>query len=172
MILREFQRIKVVVLDVDGVLTDGRVLVTESGEQLRMFHVRDGYAMQEAIKARIQIWVISGGQSIGVEKRLRGLGIEHIFLGVADKKNLLQELMRNFDVDADVVMYVGDDMPDLDAMQLVGLPACPSDAAEEIKAISRYMSPGKGGAGAVRDILEKVLKIQGKWPSTINSKSI
>lgn len=166
MILRDFQHIKVVVLDVDGVLTDGTILVTEGGDQLRSFHVRDGFAIQAALQAGIQILVISGGRSSGVEKRLRALGIAHIYLGVVDKRALLLQLCEQFVMDPQYVLYMGDDIPDLEAMLQVGLPVCPKDAVEEIKAISRYMSPSRGGQGAVRDVLEKVLKIQAKWPAS------
>ncbi|MCL7988126.1 HAD-IIIA family hydrolase [Sphingobacterium sp. lm-10] len=172
MILRDFQHIKVVVLDVDGVLTDGTILVTEDGDQLRTFHVRDGFAIQAAVQAGIQIFVISGGSSSGVEKRLRALGIEHIHLGVVDKRALFLQLCEQFAIDRQCVLYMGDDIPDMEAMLQVGLPVCPKDAAEEIKAISRYMSPSCGGQGAVRDVLEKVLKTQNKWPVSSALKSI
>ncbi|WP_166335411.1 KdsC family phosphatase [Sphingobacterium chungjuense] len=171
MILRDFQHIQTVVLDVDGVLTDGTILVTEEGHQLRTFHVRDGFAIQAAVQAGILILIITGGRSTGVEKRLRGLGVEHIHLGVADKKTLLLQLCEQLSIDLKCTLYMGDDMPDLEAMSIIGLPACPKDAAEEIKAISRYQSPFAGGQGAVRDVLEKVLKTQGKWPASSSVKS-
>ncbi|MFD2743748.1 MULTISPECIES: KdsC family phosphatase [Sphingobacterium] len=172
MILRDFQHIQAVALDVDGVLTDGTVLVTEEGHQLRTFHVRDGFAIQAVVQAGIRVFIISGGRSNGVEKRLRGLGVEHIYLGVANKKALLLQLCEQFSIDRQSLLYMGDDIPDLDAMSIVGLPACPRDAAEEIKTISRYQSPFAGGRGAVRDVLEKVLKTQNKWPTSNTTKSI
>lgn len=172
MVLSDFNKVKAVVLDVDGVLTDGQVLVNEQGEQWRMFHVRDGFAIQLAVKSGLYIWVISGGQSISVDKRMRFLGVEEIFLGVEDKQSCLFRLAKQYGIALDEVMYVGDDMPDLLSMQHVGLPVCPRDAAEEIKAICRYISPFGGGQGAVRDVLEKVLKLQGKWPVESTIKNI
>jgi len=160
MVLKKFAAIKAVVLDVDGVLTDGRLLVTEAGEQLRSFFVKDGYAMQLAVKMGLDIWVISGGNSNGVRLRLEGLGIKEIHLGVKHQLRL------------EDLMYVGDDMPDYDVMQVVGLAVCPSDAVDDIKTISHYMSPKRGGEGVVRDVLEKILKLQGRWGVQTEIKSV
>lgn len=172
MVLSDFKKIKAVVLDVDGVLTDGRILVNEEGEQWRTFHVRDGYAIQLAMKSGLHIWVITGGKSISVEKRMRFLGIEEVFLGVEDKLGHVHRLATKYGIALDDILYMGDDLPDLLPMQQVGLPVCPKDAAEEIKAVSRYISPFDGGRGAVRDVLEKILKLQGKWPLGTVTKSI
>lgn len=172
MILKKFARIKVVVLDVDGVLTNGEVLVTESGEQLRQFFVKDGYAMQLAIKTDVPIWVISGGKSESVRSRLEGLGLREIHIGVSNKRKVLQELVDRHRIDWQDLLYVGDDIPDYDVMKDVGVAACPVDAAEEIKAISHYVSSFAGGRGVVRDVLEKVLKLQGKWAVATTIKSV
>lgn len=147
----------------DGVLTDGSILVTEAGEQLRSFNVKDGYAMQLAIKCGYQICAISGGRSTGVGKRLKSLGVRHVFLGVLDKTAILEQLLSEEKIQREHILYMGDDIPDLEAMQSVGLPVCPADAAEEIIAISQYVSPINGGKGCARDVIEKVLKVQGRW---------
>ncbi|WP_156306191.1 KdsC family phosphatase [Sphingobacterium endophyticum] len=172
MVIKKFSAIKAVVLDVDGVLTDGKLLFTEAGEQLRTFFVKDGYAMQLAVKMGLQIWVISGGKSIGVQKRLLGLGITEIHLGVKNKMQVLSQLLLKYQLNLHDLMYVGDDMPDYEVMQVVGLAVCPNDAVEDIKSISHYMSPKNGGEGVVRDVLEKILKLQGKWGVQTEIKSV
>ncbi|MDM1048912.1 KdsC family phosphatase [Sphingobacterium hotanense] len=172
MIFQKFTQIKAVVLDVDGVLTDGTLQVNESGDQLRTFYVKDGYAMQLAEKMGLMLWVISGGRSEGVRLRLQGLGVKEIHLGVSQKMDVLNELLTKYELIADQLMYVGDDMPDYEVMQVVGIAACPVDAVEDIKTISHYMSPFKGGRGVVRDILEKILKLQGKWGVQTHIKSV
>jgi len=172
MIFQKFTQIKAVVLDVDGVLTDGTLQVNESGDQLRTFYVKDGYAMQLAEKMGLMLWVISGGRSEGVRLRLQGLGVKEIHLGVSQKMDVLNELLTKYELTADQLMYVGDDMPDYEVMQVVGIAACPVDAVEDIKTISHYISPFKGGRGVVRDILEKILKLQGKWGVQTHIKSV
>ena len=172
MVLKKFAGIKAVVLDVDGVLTDGKLLVTENGEQLRSFFVKDGYAMQLAVKMGLHIWVISGGKSEGVRKRLEGLGITEIHLGVNNKMEILKQLQAKYELNHFDLMYVGDDMPDYEVMQAVGLAVCPNDAVEDIKTISHYMSPKNGGEGVVRDVLEKILKLKGKWGVQTEIKSV
>lgn len=172
MVLSDFKRIKAVVLDVDGVLTDGSVFVNEQGEQLRTFYVRDGYAIQLAMQFGLHIWVITGGKSVGVEKRMHGLGVKEVFSGIVDKLGHVFQLAEKYGIDLSEIMYVGDDMPDLLPMKSIGLPVCPKDAAEEIKAVSKYISPFDGGRGVVRDVLEKVLKLQGKWSSELGIKSV
>ncbi|QBQ42399.1 3-deoxy-D-manno-octulosonate 8-phosphate phosphatase [Sphingobacterium psychroaquaticum] len=172
MILKDFSRVKAVFLDVDGVLTDGTVQVTEQGEQLRTFSIKDGYAIQLAIKRGLFIAVITGGNSQGVLRRLQGLGVTEIFWGISDKEELMLKKITEYGFSLSDVVFVGDDIPDLACMQKVGIAACPHDAVEEIKQISAYISPRKGGEGCVRDILEKILKLQGKWGEDITVKSI
>ncbi|SMG49960.1 KdsC family phosphatase [Sphingobacterium psychroaquaticum] len=172
MILKDFSRVKAVFLDVDGVLTDGTVQVTEQGEQLRTFSIKDGYAIQLAIKRGLFIAVITGGNSQGVLRRLQGLGVTEIFWGISDKEELMLKKITEYGFSLSDVVFVGDDIPDLACMKKVGIAACPHDAVEEIKQISAYISPRKGGEGCVRDILEKILKLQGKWGEDITVKSI
>ena len=163
MFLEKLKSVKAFIFDVDGVLTDGIVHVTEAGEQLRQFNIKDGYALQLAVKRGFAIAVITGGRSAGVEFRLKGLGISQVFMGVDSKIDVYNRFLSDNDLTNEDILYMGDDIPDLPVMQLAGLPVCPADSAEEIKAISTYISPKAGGKGCVRDIIEKVLKIQGKW---------
>jgi len=161
--LAKLSQITAFVFDVDGVLTDGTVLVTESGEQLRRFSIKDGYALQLAVKRGFKIAIITGGRSQSIVSRLTGLGISDVYLGVEHKTEKFEEFLLAYDLSADQILYMGDDVPDYPVMKLVGLATCPADAAEEIKTISAYISPVKGGQGCVRDVIEKVLKVQGLW---------
>jgi 3-deoxy-D-manno-octulosonate 8-phosphate phosphatase (KDO 8-P phosphatase) len=158
-----FNTIQAFVLDVDGVLTDGRVMVTEKGDEYRSMHTRDGYAIQHAVKMGYRVFVISGGRSEGVRLRLERLGVQEIHLGVQDKKSVLADLMLRYGLQRDALVYMGDDLPDLMAMPLAGLVACPADAAPEIRSLAHYHSPFAGGYGCVRDIIEQVLRLQHKW---------
>ena len=163
MFLEKLKSVKAFIFDVDGVLTDGTVHVTEAGEQLRQFNIKDGYALQLAVKRGFKIAVITGGRSAGVMLRLKGLGITDVFMPVDSKVEVYNQFVADNELTANDILYMGDDIPDLPVMKLVGLPVCPQDAVEEIKAISAYISPINGGKGCVRDIIEKVLKIQSKW---------
>ncbi|CAN5378064.1 HAD-IIIA family hydrolase [soil metagenome] len=151
------------IFDVDGVLTDGSIQISTNGELLRTMNIKDGYALKTAQMAGFYVCIISGGKNEGVRKRLRDLGITNIFLGVQDKVECLQEFFDIYDIKKENVLYMGDDIPDLYAMRVVGLPCCPQDAVAEIKEISRYVSHRKGGRGCVRDVIEQVMKVQGKW---------
>jgi len=163
MFLQKLKDITTFIFDVDGVLTDGSVQVTDNGQSLRTFNIKDGYAMQLAVKRGYNLCIISGGDGIAMAKRFSNLGISAVFLGAGDKVAIFKQYLSDKDIDATEVLYMGDDIPDLKVMQLVGLPTCPADAVEEIKAVSTFISPYAGGKTAVRDIIEKVLKVQGKW---------
>ena len=158
-----FKPVKVFVFDVDGVLTNGTLLVTEEGHLLRTMNIKDGYALQLAIKKGYQIWIISGGTSNAVVKRLSKLGLEEVHIAVKDKAQLLKELLAKYSIDPAALLYMGDDMPDTAVMQMCGLKACPADAINEIKAIADYISPIKGGEGCVREVIENVLKLNYHW---------
>ncbi|MCX2583675.1 MULTISPECIES: KdsC family phosphatase [unclassified Pedobacter] len=163
MFLQKLKEITTFIFDVDGVLTDGSVQVTESGESLRTFNIKDGYAMQLAVKKGYHFCIISGGDGIALRKRFLNLGISDIFLAAGDKVSIFNQYLKEKGITASEVLYMGDDIPDLKVMKLVGLPTCPADAAEEIKAISTFISPYNGGKMAARDIIEKVMKVQGRW---------
>lgn len=162
-ILAAFKPIKLFALDVDGVLTDGSLLLMNDGQMVRRMNIKDGYALQLAIKKGYQVLVISGGNSEAVKLRLEKLGVKEVFMGVLNKPEVLRQFMQVNSLEKHQVLYMGDDMPDLQVMQLAGLPCCPSDAVAEIRDLSGYISPVKGGEGCVRDIIEKVLKLNGDW---------
>ena len=160
-------------MDVDGVLTDGKILLLESLEMARTMHVKDGYAMQLAVKKGYQIVIISGATDGGaVSNRLKKLGINEVHQGIKDKSTLLSTIINKGEFTKEQVLFIGDDIPDYQAMKLVGLACCPADAVSEIISISNYISPFKGGEGCVRDIIEKVLKLNGHWDldTTVTSK--
>jgi 3-deoxy-D-manno-octulosonate 8-phosphate phosphatase (KDO 8-P phosphatase) len=158
------------IFDIDGVLTDGTVHVSPTGEMLREMHIRDGFAMKAALESGYNVCIISGGSNEGVRIRLRNLGITDIHMASPDKVATFKEYIELYQIKAENVLYMGDDIPDFHVMQLVGLPTCPQDAAPEIKAISTYISHVNGGKGAVRDVIEQVMKVQGKWHLYYNGK--
>ena len=157
------EHITTFIFDVDGVLTDGTIVITSQGEQLRNMSIKDGYALKTAVDKNYHVCIISGGNNEGVRERLRGLGITDIYLGVQHKLDTLDEYFDIYSIKPENALYMGDDIPDLPPMRMVGLPCCPQDAVPEIKDISKYISHKKGGKGCVRDVIEQVLKVQGKW---------
>jgi 3-deoxy-D-manno-octulosonate 8-phosphate phosphatase (KDO 8-P phosphatase) len=162
-VLALFEKVKICVFDIDGVLTDGSIHVTTDGQQLRTFFIKDGLAMVKAKEANLPIAIISAGNNEGARKRMEYLGVEHIFLAVKNKIEVFDTLLAQHGCTYDEVLYMGDDLPDAQILRKVGLPTCPSDAANDIFALCKYVSPKEGGRGAVRDVLEKVMKSQGKW---------
>lgn len=161
--MAEFSDIQTFIFDVDGVLTDGSVIAFETGEQSRTFNIKDGYAIERALLAGYHIVIISGGQQESVRKRLNFLGIKDVFLGVKDKLSVFADYTATRSLDPRAILYMGDDIPDYKMLQLVGLPTCPADASIDIKPICKYVSSFNGGQGAVRDVIEKVMRAQGKW---------
>lgn len=158
------------IFDVDGVLTDGTIHVAPNGELLRNMNIRDGYAMKAAVENGYNVCIISGGSNEGVRTRLRNLGLTDIHLGVSDKVASYKKYIELYNIQPGQILYMGDDIPDFWVMQEVGLPACPQDAAPEIKKISKYISHIHGGKGAVRDVIEQVMKVQGKWLEHFSAK--
>ena len=158
------------IFDVDGVLTDSSVFVTNEGEILRTMNIRDGYAMKAAVESGYNVCIISGGSNEGVRVRLRNLGITDIHLGTPNKVEKFKEYTDVYTINPEHVLYMGDDIPDYHVMKLVGLAACPQDASPEIKAISKYISHKNGGKGAARDVIEQVMKTQGKWMAHFDGK--
>lgn len=162
-VLEAFKAIKVFIFDMDGVLTDGSLLILNDTEWMRTMDIKDGYAMHVAANNNYRMVVISGSTSEHVKKRLQHLGVTDIFMGVADKKQLLVNYMSEQNINLSEVLYMGDDIPDYGCMSLVALSCCPADAVNDIKQTVKYISPFNGGHGCVRDVIEKVLKLHGKW---------
>jgi 3-deoxy-D-manno-octulosonate 8-phosphate phosphatase (KDO 8-P phosphatase) len=159
----KLKEIQLFCFDVDGVFTDNIVYLTADGDQMRTANVKDGYAVQLAVKKGVQIAIISGGNSHPVRKRFEMLGVTEVHLGSSDKWRIYQDLLARINISNDQVCYVGDDIPDFPIMKQVGLAVCPADAAPEIKHVAHYVSPFLGGKGCVRDILEQALKVKGLW---------
>lgn len=160
----KLRAVKAFVFDVDGVFTNNTILVTEAGELLRTMNVRDGQAVKWAIQAGFQIAVITGGRSEGTKKRLTDLGIEEYYSGIHHKLPAFQSFLDRSGVLSSEVCYMGDDMPDIPVLRRVIVAACPADSVPEVIEIADYVSHLTGGSGCVRDLIEKVMKIQGKWP--------
>lgn len=158
------------VFDVDGVMTDGGIIPTPDGDFIRKYYAKDGYALAYAIREGYKISVISGGRGEMLRRRLEMLGIEYIYLNCMDKIAAINEFMQTQNLDPQNVIYMGDDIPDLECMRLVGIPVCPADACMEVIEASRYVSEYDGGHGAVRDIVEQVLRAQNRWAK--NSKGV
>ena len=160
---KKLSQITTFIFDVDGVLTDGSVILESSGEMVRTMHTKDGYALQHAVKKGYHIVIISGGSSVMVKKRLEGLGIEHIYLGKDHKLPVLNEHLQKHNISTNQVLYMGDDIPDLPCLKVVGISSCPKDASVEVREVCDYISHKNGGKGCVRDVLEQTLRIQNKW---------
>lgn len=158
------------IFDVDGVLTDGSIMLTTDGQMLRSMNTKDGYALKTAVSKGYNVCIISGGTNEGVRERLRGLGITDIYLGAHHKTEPLDEYLDIYNIKAENVLYMGDDIPDIPPMQIIGLPTCPQDAVAEVKEASKYISHISGGKGCVRDVIEQVLKVQGKWTNETDAQ--
>lgn len=162
-VLALFKNIKLFVLDIDGVLTDGSLLLLDNGEMARRMNIKDGYALQLAIKKGYEILIISGGTSLAVQNRLQKLGIKNIQLSAKNKQELLLQFVSKHAYTWEQVLYMGDDIPDVLPMTMVGLACAPADAVQEVKSIAQYISHINGGCGCVRDVIEKVLKLNNDW---------
>ncbi|WP_281987358.1 KdsC family phosphatase [Aquimarina aggregata] len=165
------QHITTFIFDVDGVLTDGTVLVHTDGQLLRTMNIKDGYALKAAVQQGFNVCIISGGKNEGVRQRLKNLGIKDIYLGAHQKVEQLEEYLKLHDIKTQNVLYMGDDIPDIPVMKIIGLPSCPQDAVAEVKEVSKYVSYKKGGKGCVRDVIEQVLKVQEKWVSNFDAEA-
>ena len=156
-------KITTIMFDVDGVMTDGKVLVMESGEMVRNMNSKDGYALNLAVKKGYRIAVITGGNNLAIKNALLRNGISDVFIRQHDKLACFNDYVALHNLKNEEIVFMGDDLPDHEIMSLVGLAVCPNDAAPEIKEICQYVSPKNGGEGCVRDIIEQVLKVQGNW---------
>ncbi len=166
MINYDLTKVKAIIFDVDGVLSLNTIQMSAEGMPVRTVNIKDGYAIQLAVKMGLRLAIISGGTDKGVEERYRKLGMKDIFMSCSTKIKVLNQYLADNDLKADEVIYVGDDIPDYEIMQVVGCPCCPADACSDIKAISTYVSPYEGGMGCARDIIEQVLRAQGHWLSS------
>lgn len=158
-----FNKIHFLVFDVDGVFTDHKMLVTDDGHFLRTMSTRDGYAIKRATDAGLKMAIITGGTSIGVEKRMRAVGIEIIYSGIHEKGSVFQSILDQESLQASETLYMGDDIPDIPCIEMAGVGACPADAIPEVKAVSDFISPKNGGDDCVRDLIERILSSRGLW---------
>ena len=170
-VLELFKPISTFIFDMDGVLTDGQVLTITGGTMARSMNVKDGYAISLAIKNGYKVGIISGGKAPEAEERLKYLGIKHIYMQVHNKLECLDKVLQENNLTMQEVLYMGDDIPDYAVMKQVALPCCPADAVAEIKNVSKYISPFDGGKGCVRDVIEKVMKLQDKWDNDAYTRS-
>lgn len=162
----ELRKVEAFIFDVDGVLSCQTMTLHPDGEPMRTINIKDGYALQLAVKKSYPIAIITGGTSSSVRKRFERLGIKDIYLNSSEKKDDLHDFIGKYQISPSAILYMGDDLPDLEPMQLVGFPTCPADAVVEIKQISRYISNYNGGEGCVRDVIEQVLRLHNKWMDT------
>jgi len=163
MINYDLSQIKALFFDVDGVLSRQTISLHPSGEPMRTVNIKDGYAMQHAVKQGLLLAIITGAATEAVRLRYERLGLTEIHQGAARKIEVYELLCQRYNLDDSQVLFMGDDIPDYEVMKRCGLPTCPADAAPEIKAISRYVSSHNGGDGCARDVIEQVLKVQNKW---------
>ncbi len=163
MINYNLSKIKAIIFDVDGVLSAETIVLAASGEPLRTVNIKDGYAIQLAIKKDLRIAILTGGRTEAVRMRYAGLGVTDIYMGCAVKINTYEAFKEKYHLEDEEILYVGDDIPDFEVMKKVGCACCPADACPDIKQISCYVSDRKGGCGVGRDIIEQVMRSQGKW---------
>lgn len=159
----DLRNIKAFVFDVDGVISSSQVILHASGDMMRTVNTRDGFAIKTAIEAGFKVGIITGARSESLRGRFKELGTDDVFLGSLDKIVDLQSFITKYHIELSQVLYMGDDIPDLEAMKAIGMPTCPNDAANEVLAVSRYISTYPGGQGCVRDVIEQVLRTQGYW---------
>ncbi len=162
-IFDKLSQIKGLVLDIDGVFTDNSILVTEQGEFLRSMNVRDGYAIKRVLAAGLRVAILSGGKSQGTIQRMNVLGVQEVYLGVEDKLPIFENIVKAWNIPMSSILYMGDDLPDLECLKTAGVSACPGDAVPEVLQICEYISTIPGGKGCVRNLLEQILQVQGKW---------
>ncbi len=159
----DLNKIRAIIFDIDGVLSTSTISMDADGQPVRSLNIKDGYAIQLAVKRGLLLAIITGGKTENVRLRYEGLGVQEVYIGVSMKLEVYERLKQKYGLSDEEVIYVGDDIPDYEIMKQCGLPCCPADAAQEIRGISRYVSPYLGGQGCGRDIIEQVLRVQCKW---------
>lgn len=165
MINYDLKKIKALAFDVDGVLSRQTIVLHPSGEPMRTVNIKDGYAIQLAVKMGLHVAIITGGRSEAVRKRYEGLGVPDVYLGCAVKITTYDAFLEKYGLRDEEVLYMGDDIPDYEVLARCGCPCCPSDAVPEIRSVSLYISHYAGGEGCGRDVIEQVLRAQHKWMS-------
>ena len=163
MINYDLTKIRAIIFDIDGVLSAETINLSADGVPLRTVNIKDGYAIQLAVKLGLRIAILSGAKVDSIRVRYEGLGVQDVYLGCAVKIATYNEFLSKYGLNDDEIMYMGDDIPDMEIMRRVGCPVCPNDACPEIKSVSLYVSHLKGGYGCGRDVIEQVLRAQGKW---------
>ena len=166
----KFNAIRHFAFDVDGVLTDGRMLILENGDMVRQMHVRDGMALKHALDQGYTISIFTKGKSKGVRERLSLLGVQHIFDGLGEKDTIFATFLSDHNISWESTLYMGDDLPDVQLIVKCGVGACPADAAREVLQVADYISPVNGGNGCVRDVIERVLRLHGVWGQYTNGR--
>ena len=169
MINYDLTKIKALVFDVDGVLSKETIPMYPTGEPMRTVNIKDGYALQLAVKAGYRVAIITGAKTEAVKVRYRGLGITDVYVGASIKKDIFEDFLYMYELSPEEVMYMGADIPDYEVMQMCGLPCCPADASTDIKQIAKYISPVKGGEGCGREVIEQIMRAQDKWMDESNA---
>lgn len=168
---KEFRHITTFVFDVDGVFTDGGITILPDGEMVRTMNTKDGYAVKAALHAGFRVAIISGGTNEAVRLRLEQLGVGDVYLGAHQKGEVLTEYAERYKIPYSEMLFMGDDIPDIAAMNMARIGCCPDDAVPEVLAAADYISHKNGGKGCVRDVIEQVLKVQGKWGVLTNARN-
>ena len=163
MIDYDLSRIKAIVFDVDGVLSASTITLHPNGEPMRTVNIKDGYAIQLAVKQGLHIAIMTGANVDSIRVRSERLGVKEAFAACSVKIKVYEKFLAEYGMADDEIIFVGDDVPDYEVMSRCGCPCCPADACPDIKSISRYISSANGGYGVGRDIIEQVLRAQGKW---------
>ena len=166
MINYDLNKIKLLAFDIDGVLSAATIPVGDDGQPMRTANIKDGYAIHLALKLGMPVAIITGGTNEAVRRRYQALGSQDVHLGCRTKMETYEALLKKYGIDEENVLYMGDDIPDYEVMKRCGCPCCPKDAAPEIQGVSIYISHYAGGMGCGRDVIEQVLKAQGKWMSS------
>jgi len=163
----KMEKIRLLLLDVDGVLTDGGIIYSNIGSEIKVFNVKDGLGIRLLIEAGIRVGIVSGRESGALRCRCRDLGIDDVYENVSDKRLILPQILEKAGVAAGEVAFMGDDLPDIPLMKAVGLPIAVSDATEAVRNTADWITAAKGGCGAVREVCESLLKAQGRWEAVL-----